>query len=176
MTTEQQVRLEVLSVVHGPSYVSMIDECEAAGEGYPYNNIDLARGNFAEFVREADEEAAGIGLPPGIPPQTTFVLVDGDQVIGEVRYRPWLDEPYEQFNGHAAYNLRPTARGRGAATAGLDLLLDEARRDELSGILLTVEGENPASVRVIETNGGRHLRDAVDGDGEHVAAYWIDLA
>lgn len=175
MTDEHEVQLEVVGIAHGPSYVSMIDECDGAGEGYPYNNVDLAREDFGQFVREADEEAAGIGHPPGIPPQTTFVLVGGGDVLGEVRYRPQLDEPYEQFNGHAAYNLRPSARGRGVATAGLGLLVDRARADGLPGMLLTVEGDNPASVRVIEKNGGRHLRDTVDDDGEQVASYWIDL-
>lgn len=96
-------------------------------------------------------------------------------VLGEMRYRPHLDEPYEQFNGHAAYNVRPSARGRGVATAGLGLLVDRARADGLPGMLLTVEGDNPASVRVIERNGGRHLRDTVDDDGGQVASYWIDL-
>lgn len=107
MTDEHEVQLEVLGIAHGPSYVCMIDECDGAGEGYPYNNVDLAREDFGQFVREADHEAAGIGLP--------------------------------------------------------------------AGMLLTVEGDNPAPVRVIEKNGGRHLRDTVDDDGEQVASYWIDL-
>ena len=169
------LRLEVVQVVHGPSYVSMLDECDAAGEGYPYNDADLAREDFARFVRDADDEAAGVGLPPGVPAQTTFVVVAGDEVLGEVRYRPRLDEPHERFHGHAAYNVRPSARGRGVATEGLRLLLERARDDGLPGMLLTVEGDNPASVRVIERNRGRHVRDVVV-DGQPVASYWIDLA
>ncbi|WP_088282361.1 GNAT family N-acetyltransferase [Kineosporia sp. A_224] len=175
MADEHEVRLETVSVAHGPSYVSMLDEFDRAGDGYPYNDADLAREDFGQFVREADEEAAGIGLPQGIPPQTTFVLVADGVVLGEVRYRPRLDEPYEQFHGHAAYNIRHSARGRGVATTGLGLLIDRARADGLPGMLLTVEGDNPASVRVIEKNGGRHLRDTVDDDGGQVASYWIDL-
>jgi predicted acetyltransferase len=175
MTDEPELQLEVVDIPHGPSYVSMLDECDRAGEGYPYNDAALAREDFRRFVREAEDEAAGIGLPQGIPPQTTFVLVADGDVLGEMRYRPDLEEPYEPFHGHAAYNVRPSARGHGVATAGLALLTDRARADGLPGMLLTVEDDNPASVRVIEKNGGRHVRDTVGDDGEQVASYWIDL-
>ena len=52
------------------AYLEMIDEFEAAGEGYSFNNIDLAREDFVAFVREFEDEEHGIGVPPGIAPQT----------------------------------------------------------------------------------------------------------
>lgn len=51
-----------------------------------------------------------------------------------MRYRPQPDEPYEQFHGHAAYNVEPSARGHGVATVGLGLLVDRARGDGLPGL------------------------------------------
>ena len=175
MSDGRDLRLEAVGVAHGPSYVTMLDECDRAGERYPYNDAALAREDFERFVSDCADEAEGRGLPPGVPPQTTFVLVEGVDVVGEVRYRPQLDEPYERFHGHVAYNVRPSARGRGVATQGLALLLQRARRDGLPAVLLTVEGDNPASVCVIERNGGRHVRDTVDADGEPIASYVIDL-
>jgi predicted acetyltransferase len=156
----------------------MADEFVALDGRYPHNNIDLAREDFAAFVRELEEEAQGINLPEGIAAQQTYLLLrDGKTVAGEIRFRPSIQPPYEQQNGHAGYNIRPSLRGRGYATRQLALLLDEARRVGLPGVMLPVESWNVASVRVIEKNGGRLLPDAaVLDDGTPVRCYWIALA
>jgi predicted acetyltransferase len=175
---EEVLELRVLTADLGPEYLAMVDEAIESGEGYPYNNIELAREEFAAFVRELDEEAQGIGLPRGIDPQQTYVLVkDGTTVVGEIRFRPTLTPPYEDQHGHIGYNIRPSQRGKGYATAQLALVLAEARRLTLSGVMLTIEGHNPAPVRVIEKNGGRLLRQITDPDlAQITSCYWIDLA
>lgn len=187
----ETLELRRLGVDLGPAYLAMVDEYEAAGGRYPHNNAELARADFAAFVRELDGEARGIGLPPDVAPQQTFVLVrvskpseqdnhgrqEGDTVLGEIRFRPTLAPPYESDNGHIGYNIRPSARGQGYATRQLALMLEEARRAGLAGVMLPVEGENPASVRVIEKNGGRLARTTTDAEsGETVRHYWIALA
>ncbi|GHO46292.1 GNAT family N-acetyltransferase [Ktedonospora formicarum] len=180
---------------HGSAYLAMVDEHLTYGEEYNYNNIELARTNFAAFVRELEEEAQGIGLPPGFPAQQTYLLLkDGEVVIGEIRFRPHLEPPYERFNGHSGYNVRPSYRGKGYGTRQLALLLAETRKWDLPGISFTIEDENPASVRIIEKNGGRLLyvknnpilacleegqgelvvRDVVM-EGVRCSLYWIDL-
>lgn len=164
------------SVEFGPSYNAMVQACIDIGEGYPYNNIELAKHDFAAFVRELEEEAQGIGLPPGISPQQTYLLIkDGSEVIGELRFRPTIPQPYEEQNGHIAYNLHPSARRKGYATRMLALVLDEARALSMEGVMLTIEEENPASVRVIEKNGGKLLKQFHAESGERVSCYWIDL-
>jgi len=118
----------------GPAYLEMIDEHLAAGEEYGFNNVALAREDFTAFVRELEEEAAGIGLPPGIAPQQTYLLVKDDAiVVGEIRFRPSLEPPYERQNGHISYNIRPSLRGKGYATQQLTLLLNETRKLPLPG-------------------------------------------
>lgn len=185
------------AIEHGPAYLAMIDEHAQFGEEYGYNNVELAREDFVQFVRELEEEAEGIGLPPGIPPQQTYLLLkDGAMVVGEIRFRPGLLPPYEKYNGHIAYNIRPAQRGKGYATRQLALLLDEARAIHLAGVSLIIEDDNPASVRVIEKDGGKLLqvienpvkaRVTVTEDGElqvvdvvqtgqQCSLYWIDLA
>ncbi|GLZ75463.1 hypothetical protein Afil01_02700 [Actinorhabdospora filicis] len=171
----ERVLLEAVAERHGPSYVAMIGECERIGEGYPWNNVPLARSDFAAFVRELQEEAAGIGLPEGAAAQRTYVLTRDGEVLGEFRLRPDIAEPFEEHNGHIGYNLRPSARGRGLGTRGLALVLDEARRLGVPGVLLTVEGANEESVRVILKNGGRLVRVFGDADDARVRSYWIDL-
>lgn len=173
--TRPRLRLEAVEERHGPGYVAMIDECERTGEGYPWNNVPLARADFAGFARELRDEADGIGLPDGVAPQRTYLLTHGAEVLGEFRLRPEISEPFEEHNGHIGYNLRPSARGRGFGTRGLGLVLAEARRLGVPGVLLTVEGANEESVAVILRNGGRLMRVFGDADDARVRSYWIDL-
>ncbi|SRR5581483_68439 len=186
------------AVEHGPEYLAMVDEGIEIGEGYPFNDVELARNDFAAFVQELEEEARGIGLPPGIPAQQTYLLVkDGRMVVGEIRFRPYIQPPYERYSGHVGYNIRPSQRGKGYATRQLALVLDEARNLGLSGVSLTIDSNSmdpEASIRVIEKNGGRLLRNIdnplkvcvleedgelvtreVEETGERVSLYWIDL-
>ena len=167
--------LEELTVGLVESYVAMVDEFEAAGEGYPYNNIPLARSDFAAFVRELEEEKEGIGLPPGVVPQITYALVrDGGTVLGEFRFRPTVPASYFSDSGHIGYNIRPSERRKGYATRGLALLLDKARGLGLETLMLPVVGENLGSVRAIEKNGGAlERRDADPESGEVTSWYRI---
>jgi predicted acetyltransferase len=58
----------------------------------------------------------------------------------------------------------------------LALALDKARALSLERVMLPVEGENLASMRVIIKNGGMLERvGAVQGSGEAVSIYWIAL-
>lgn len=191
-----QLALVKPAIEHGPAYLDMVNDFLQAGEEYGYNNVELAREDFAQFVRELEEEAEGIGLPPGLPAQQTYLLLqDGRLVIGEIRFRPNLMPPYEKYSGHIGYNVRPSQRGKGYATRQLALLLDEARKLQLPGVSLIIDRENPTSVRVIEKNGGRlsqvikepiMARVIVTDDGELQVVdvvqvgqewqlYWIDL-
>ena len=159
------------------AYLDMVDEFEAAGEGYPFNDAKLARRDFAAFVDDLRNESLGVVLPPGVVPQTTSVLMDRyGRALGEIRFRPQLTPPFERHIGHIGYNVRPRQRGKGYATRMLTLVLDKARALGLERAMLPVEGENPASVRVIEKNGGVLERRIMDeASGEPIALYWIVL-
>ena len=159
------------------AYLNMVDEFEAAGEGYGWNDVELARRDFAAFVDDLRNESLGIGLPPDIVPQTTYVLLDPEgRALGEIRFRPHLTPPLERHNGHIGYNVRPSQRGNGYATRMLALVLEKARALGLERVMLPVRDENLASVRVIVNNGGVMERSGVALDaGEIVSLYWITL-
>ncbi len=177
MTSMERVELMKPSIEHASQYLAMVDESIEVGEGYEYNNSDLARQDFVAFVQELEDESQGIGLPIGIPAQQTYLLVkEKGIVLGEIRFRPNIEPPYERYSGHIAYNIRPSQRGKGYATRQLELVLQEARKLCLPFVTLTVENENPASVRVIQKNGGKLLREVENPLGVRVKEYdgkWV---
>ncbi|HEY1388470.1 MAG TPA: GNAT family N-acetyltransferase [Ktedonobacterales bacterium] len=159
------------------AYLDMVDEFEAAGEGYGWNDVGLARRDFAAFVNDLRNESLGIGLPPDIVPQTTYLLIDREgRALGEIRFRPHLTPPFEGHNGHIGYNVRRSQRGNGYATRMLALVLEKARALGLERVMLPVRDDNLTSVRVIVKNGGVLERiGAKLSSGEVVSIYWIAL-
>jgi predicted acetyltransferase len=177
MDAPQQYTLEVLGLAHRAAYLDMVSEFERTGGGYPYNDAALAQVDFAAFIRDLQAEARGEGLPSDVAAQTTYVLLRGDgRALGEIRLRAAPLPPIEQGNGHIGYNVRPSERNKGLATTMLALALERAHALGLPRVMLPVEGENPASIRVIERNGGRLERRITQADGEVVSIFWIDLA
>jgi predicted acetyltransferase len=71
-----------------------------------------------------------------------------------VRISVRLTPELREYGGHIGYDIRPTERGRGHATALLAAALRVAGGWGLSEALLTCASDNHASRRVIENNGG----------------------
>lgn len=118
-----------------------------------------------QLIRDADEDSP---RPDGFVPSTTLWFVQGDEYLGRlaIRHRltPWLLE----FGGHIGYDVRPTARRRGHATAMLKLALPISQDLGIERVLVTCDIDNEASRRTIEANGGAFE----DQRGEKLR-YWI---
>ncbi|MGH8774869.1 MAG: GNAT family N-acetyltransferase [Jiangellaceae bacterium] len=100
--------------------------------------------------------------PPGWVPATYLWYVDGSEFLGRlsIRHRltPWLFE----YGGHVGYDVRPSARRRGHATAMLQLALPWCRALGIEPALVTCDVDNIPSRRVIEHAGGQ-FEDERDG-------------
>ena len=140
------------------------------------SRYDAALVDFDAYVRQLARHARGENVPAGLVPQTTYWAVVGDEIVGSIRLRHWLTPSLELEGGHIGYDVRPSRRGHGYATAMLALVLERAREMGLARVLLTADADNIASARVIEKNGG-HLdgRSYVEETGHEVLQYWIDL-
>lgn len=170
-----KITLEKPAIKWAASYQAMVRASVKHDGGYPYNNATLALSDFEAFVQELRDEANGVDLPEDIPIQKTyFIVLDEKVVVGELRYRPAITEPYERYNGHIGSNLHPDYRGKGYGTAATRLALDIARKNDLEGVQVTVEGHNPASVRVIEKLGGERQKQ-FSVKGQSISAFWIPL-
>lgn len=116
---------------------------------------------------------------PGWVHGTVLWVVEGDTYLGSVSLRHELNDYLLHEGGHIGYGIRPSARRRGLATWALGESLHAARRLGLARVLVTCDGDNVASARTIERNGGVledvRTRGEADGGGP-VRRYWIDLS
>ena len=124
---------------------------------------------FAEFVAEviadAEEDRPRIAR---FVPCTTLWWIDGDDYLGRLAIRHRLNDFLFEVGGHIGYDVRPSARRRGHASAMLRAALPWAHALGVDPALVTCDDDNVGSVRVIEAAGGE-LED-VRGKKRR---YWI---
>jgi predicted acetyltransferase len=133
--------------------------------------------HFAGYLEQLALDAAGIGLPEGYVPQTTFWSVVEDEIVGVIRIRHYLTPWLEQEGGHIGYEIRPSYRGKGYGKRQLQLALEKLREWGWSKVLITCDENNAASARVIEANGGKLENIIILPDNDlPVRRYWITLS
>ncbi|SDO21750.1 GNAT family N-acetyltransferase [Actinacidiphila guanduensis] len=92
--------------------------------------------------------------PDGRVACTTYWYADGPTYLGRLAIRHTLNGPLLEWGGHIGYDVRPSARRRGHATAMLREALPLARALGIDPALLTCDVENTPSRKVIEACGG----------------------
>jgi predicted acetyltransferase len=107
--------------------------------------------------------------PPdgGYVPQSILWWVEGDEYLGRVGIRHRLTAHLLRRGGHIGYEVRPSARDRGHATAMLAAALSRAAALDIDPAHVDCDSDNAASRSVIEKNGGRLERE------EHGVCYYL---
>lgn len=163
------------------SFLAAMAEFQAEGGGGPLDDSETGHAirvyggqwasptEFARYIRHLEQEAREQApRPEGRVPQTTLWWVDGDEYLGRISIRHRLTAGLREIGGHIGYDIRPSARRRGHATAMLAAVLPVARSLGIGQALLTCDEDNMASRRVIEANGG-----VLEGDSGGKVRYWV---
>jgi RimJ/RimL family protein N-acetyltransferase len=117
-------------------------------------------------------ELYGTPLPgewvDGYVPMTTLWWVAGDEYLGRLSIRHRLTPHLLYHGGNIGFEVRPTARRQGHATAMLAAALPLAAELGIDPARIDCEVANPASRRVIEVNGG-----VLDEERDGSYFFWI---
>lgn len=164
------------------SFLQAMAEFRAEGRGGPDDSSMVGReihtygGDwddpraFAVYVEELRAAALPeTPRPPGFVPSTTLWYLDGDTYLGRLAIRHRLTPPLLDWGGHIGYDVRPTARRRGHATAMLRAAVPMARALGIDAVLVTCDVDNIGSRKVIEACGGV-FEDRRSGK----LRFWID--
>ena len=106
--------------------------------------------------------------PPGWVACTVLWVVDDEDYLGRISVRHELTEQLLTWGGHIGYGVRPSARGRGAATFALAAVLPRCAELGIDPALVTCDVDNEPSRRTIERNGGVY-EDTREGK----LRYWV---
>ncbi|MBW1598528.1 GNAT family N-acetyltransferase [Streptomyces sp. JJ38] len=149
------------------SFLEAMDELRAEGRGAAEDGSMVGRDirlygprwgtpeGFAAYVAAVRADALPeTPRPPGHVPSTTWWWVEGDTYLGRLALRHRLNGRLLEWGGHIGYDVRPSARRRGHATAMLRAALPYAAELGVDPVLVTCDHDNLASRRVIENCGG----------------------
>ena len=114
--------------------------------GYDYSQ-------FLEWIEKKRNWSLGKKLPEGFVADTSFVLSDQGEYVGLFNLRHYLNDFLREGPGHIGYGISKKFRGKGYATKGLELTLKKARQIGIHEAYLSVNKNNPASLRVQIKNG-----------------------
>ena len=163
------------------SFLAAMKEFQAEGRGGPDDNTMVGAEirewqrswhipeEFAEYVaalRAQSEPDAP--RPAGYVPSTTWWWTEGPEYLGRIVLRHQLTERLREFGGHIGYDVRPTARRRGHATAMLRAVLPHVYAMGIDPVLVTCDTDNVGSRLVIEANGG-----VFEGERQGKLRYWV---
>ncbi len=123
--------------------------------GYVNNVYGYDYDQFLEWIEKKRNWSLGKELPDGFVPDTTFVLADEGTYVGVFNLRHCLNDFLREGPGHIGYCMSKKYRGKGYATAGLQLVLKKAKEMGIEEAYLSVNKDNPASLRVQIKNGAR---------------------
>jgi predicted acetyltransferase len=163
------------------SFLAAIAEFRAEGRGGPYDapmigsehrryaDVWHTPSGFASYVQtlraDALEESP---RPVGYVPCTTWWYIDGSDYLGRIAVRHRLTESLLEVGGHIGYDVRPSARRCGHATAMLRAVLPHALELGVDPALVTCDVTNTGSRKVIEAARG----DLEDERGGRLR-YWV---
>jgi predicted acetyltransferase len=116
---------------------------------------------FAAYVAERVAERESVADADWVL-CTNLWWVEGEEYIGRMSIRHELNDWLSEVGGHIGYDVRPSARRQGHATAMLRAALPVAYGLRIHPLLITCDADNVASRKVIEANGG-HFTDEREG-------------
>ncbi|MBT2535411.1 GNAT family N-acetyltransferase [Arthrobacter sp. ISL-69] len=161
-----------------PSFAESHREWDGAhqdGAGLSPDDDIFSQEGFDAWVRRL-LGAAHVVETGGIVPCTYRWITEGPRYVGAIAFRHHLTPALLNSGGHIGYGVRPSDRGRGAASWALqEMCARLAAQGEPDRVLLTCDDANAASARTIERCGGLLEDMRIDGNGRYFRRYWIDL-
>lgn len=108
--------------------------------------------------------------------QTTYGVFDDEELVGGFNLRHELNKYSINHGGHIGYLIRPSKRNQGYGTKLLQLALEEAKKKNITKVLITCNINNPMSEKVIFKNNGIYENNYYEAiENETYKRYWINI-
>lgn len=115
-------------------------------------------------------------MPKEFSTQTTYLVVENNEIVGILNAR-WEKVPVLMlFGGLIGYSIRPKYRGKGYANEMLKLGLDKFKDKGINEILISCKDFNVVSKKVIEKNNGIFERNYYNNaEGYNYLIYTVKI-
>lgn len=164
------MEIRKLTIHDGDDVYDLLQTLPANENGFMNGMAGRSREEFREWLSKSAESAEKMEIEDGwrVPQAIYWLYQDGKPVgMGKLRY--FLTDALRHSGGNIGYAIVPDARGKGCGTALLQGLLHEAALHGVTRALITVNNDNPASIRVAQKCGG--VVERVSEDHHYI---WCD--
>lgn len=164
------IELRPLTAADGDDVYALLQSLPADENGFMNPMAGRSEDEFRAWLARQAENALKTEIEEGwrVPQAVYWLYADGRPVgIGKLRY--FLTDALRQSGGHIGYAVAPDQRGKGYGEQLLRRMLHEAARHGVNRALITVNNDNPASIRVALKCGG--VVERVSEDHHYI---WCD--
>jgi predicted acetyltransferase len=171
------MRLEKVSLNPPDGLIAFLTDLGDGENGFSGTAVHKGEISLEEYLQTCCDMTDESKLIPGLVPQTIFWLLNlENKVIGMAKVRHILNEQTRINGGHIGFYVHPSQRGNGYGKQVLSLALDELKKIGETEALITVYPQNKASIRIVESNGGKYSDTVFDSrSGHQINRYWVNL-
>lgn len=116
--------------------------------------MDLDCSYFTELIQKLSDYSQGLNLPKWQVPNSTYWLVQDNELIGVAHLRHYLNKMLLELGGHIGLGIRPSYRTKGYSNFLLELTINKAKDLGIKEIHIHCHKSNTASVQMVLSNGG----------------------
>lgn len=158
------------------SYLNLVAEFNDNQEKLIPFPLSYQNDDVDKLLLRFENDSLGIIQDVFVPNSTFWLVLDNAEVVAVSNLRHRLNDKLLIEGGHIGYGVKPSMRSRGFGKEILRLTLNEAKKINISKVLITCNKNNIASQKVILANGGIFKsEDYVEEYGGIVKRYWIDI-
>src|SRR4051812_31650484 len=115
MPSARKLELRTLRVEDESSFKRAVEEFAHETPPWQFAFGFSETGSFPDYVRMLEEHSRGVSVPANFVPNTFFVGVVDDVIVGRLSLRHRLNESLAKVGGHIGYGIVPSQRRRGYA-------------------------------------------------------------
>ena len=133
--------------------------------------------DFSEWLKNVREMEKIRDSEQYVPSDTYLAIRKKDnRLVGMIQLRHYLNDSLKVSGGHIGYGIRPSERGNGYSIMQLNLVLNEARKLNITEVMITCGKKNITSVKTAVRCGAVFAKEFHDESiNETIQQYWIKL-
>lgn len=148
------------------------DESEGIFSHHHGQSHEQIRAHPEKFLKSLKE--GSVRYSPNRVPQTDFWAIVDNQYVGRISIRKSLTRWLSEYGGHIGYEVRPSARRKGYASAMLKAAVPRAYDMGLLRVMITCKESNTASQKVIEKSGAHRISNLFNqAENSQMLRYWL---